>query len=245
MSHDPKFNLFQEVCDFVDEAAKYTDHHPGLIEMIKQPNNVIKFNFPLRKDDGKYQVIKGYRIQHSHHKVPVKGGIRYSEQVSESEVAGLAALMTYKCALVNVPFGGAKGGVRINKRNFSDNEVEKITRRYAYELIKKNFIGPAIDVPAPDYATGAREMAWILDTYTAFHPESINAGGCVTGKPVSQSGIDGRTEATGQGVFYGLREAVSIEEDMTPPGTYYRNQRQNCGCAGIWKCGVSFSQISL
>jgi glutamate dehydrogenase (NAD(P)+) len=213
-----EYNLFEDVCDFVRDAAGYIDHHPGLIEMIMQPNSIYKFHFPLRRDDGSYTVIKAYRIQHSHHKTPVKGGIRYSKFVSETEVAGLAALMTYKCALLNVPFGGAKGGVRIEKRDFSDNEVEKITRRYAYELVKKNFIGPAIDVPAPDYGTGPREMAWIYDTYSAFHPESINAGGCVTGKPLSQSGIDGRNEATGQGVFYGIREAVSIAEDMKKLG---------------------------
>jgi glutamate dehydrogenase (NAD(P)+) len=138
--------------------------------------------------------------------------------VDEEEVKGLAALMTYKCALVNIPFGGAKGGISIDPLKYNVTQLERITRRYTAELIKKKFIGPAIDVPAPDYGTGAREMAWIVDTFEAFNPELINAKGCVTGKPLSQHGIDGRTEATGQGVFFGIREAVNVEEDMKSLG---------------------------
>ena len=218
MSQTHNFDLFHEVCQFIDEAAGYTNHHPGLIEQIKQPNSIFKVNFPLRRAKGEYEVIRAYRVQHSHHKTPVKGGIRYAPDVNESEVTGLAALMTFKCALVNVPFGGAKGGIRIDARKYDISELERITRRYTFELLKKNCIGPAVDVPAPDYGTGAREMAWILDTFSAFHPEAVNAGACVTGKPVSQSGIDGRTEATGQGVFFGIREAVSIAEDMKKLG---------------------------
>ena len=208
------YSLFQDVCSFVDDAARFTDHHPGLIDQIKQPNVILKVNFPIRRDDGSYQVIEAYRVQHSHHKLPVKGGVRFSLQVSEDEVAGLAALMTYKCAVVDVPFGGAKGGIRIRRADYSAAEREKITRRYAYELITKNCLDPALDVPAPDYGTGPQEMAWIVDTYRAFNPKAINAGGSVTGKPVHQSGIDGRTEATGLGVFFGIRECVRIEADM-------------------------------
>jgi glutamate dehydrogenase (NAD(P)+) len=218
MSKDANYSLFNDVCGFVDDAAKHLDIHPGLLEQIKACNSIYKFNFPLKNDDGTYEVLKGYRIQHSHHKLPVKGGIRYSENVNEDEVKGLAALMTYKCALVNIPFGGAKGGVSINPSNYTEHQLEKITRRYTSELIKKKFIGPAIDVPAPDYGTGAREMAWIVDTFEAFNPEVINAKGCVTGKPLSQHGIAGRTEATGMGVFFGIREALSVEEDMEAIG---------------------------
>ncbi|PSL07994.1 Glu/Leu/Phe/Val family dehydrogenase [Cecembia rubra] len=218
MSKKKEYSLFDDVCGFVDEAAKYMDVHPGLLEQIKQCNSIYKFNFPLRNDDGSYEVITGYRIQHSQHKLPAKGGIRYSTHVNEEEVKGLAALMTYKCALVNVPFGGAKGGVSIDPLKYNEYQLERITRRYTAELIKKKFIGPAIDVPAPDYGTGAREMAWIVDTFEAFNPEVINAKGCVTGKPLSQHGIDGRTEATGQGVFFGIREAVNVEEDMAALG---------------------------
>lgn len=212
------YSLYGEVCSFVDHAAGHMDLHPGLVEQIKQCNSIYKFNFPLRHHDGTYQVIEGYRVQHSHHKLPVKGGIRYSEYVNEDEVKGLAALMTYKCALMDIPFGGAKGGVRIDPRKYDTNELERITRRYASELLSKKFLGPAIDVPAPDYGTGSREMAWIVDTYQAYNPEVVNAKGCVTGKPLSQHGIDGRTEATGMGVFLGIREATDVPEDMRKIG---------------------------
>ncbi len=197
-----------------DKAAQYLDYDPGLLEQIKCCNSVYHMNFPIRRDDGSVVVVKAWRAEHSHHKLPVKGGIRYSRHASEDEVVALASLMTYKCALVDVPFGGAKGAVQINVRNFSDAELQRITRRYTYELIRKNFIGPGTDVPAPDYGTGPREMAWIVDTYTAMAGGEIEAAGAVTGKPVSQGGVAGRTEATGQGVFYGIREFCSIAEDM-------------------------------
>ncbi|TAE59304.1 MAG: Glu/Leu/Phe/Val dehydrogenase [Bacteroidetes bacterium] len=218
MSKDNSYSLFEDVCSFVDEAAQYTNIHPGLLAQIKQPNVVLKVNFPIRLDNGQYKVIEAWRIQHSHHKTPVKGGIRYSEHVTEDEVSGLAALMTYKCAIVDIPFGGAKGGIKIRKSDFTDNEIEKITRRYAYELISRDCLGPAIDVPAPDYGTGPREMAWIVDTYSAFYPDSINAAGCVTGKPLSLAGVDGRNEATGLGVYFGIREAMDVPEDMNRIG---------------------------
>ncbi|MEX2512851.1 MAG: Glu/Leu/Phe/Val dehydrogenase [Cyclobacteriaceae bacterium] len=214
MDKHQEYSLFDDVCRVVDRASSHMDIHPGLLEQIKLCNSVYKFNFPLKANDGTYQVIEGYRVQHSHHKLPVKGGIRFSSFVNEEEVKGLAALMTYKCALVNIPYGGAKGGVTIDPTKYTVDQLERITRRYTSELIKKKFIGPAIDVPAPDYGTGSREMAWIVDTFEAFNPEVINAKGCVTGKPLSQHGIDGRTEATGMGVFIGIREAVSVKEDM-------------------------------
>ncbi|MDW7692340.1 Glu/Leu/Phe/Val dehydrogenase [Flammeovirgaceae bacterium SG7u.111] len=213
-----EYSFFNEVLSFVDKAAVHTGHPSGLIDQIKQCNSIYKMNFPIRKENGEYEVIKGYRVQHSHHKTPTKGGIRYSMGVNEDEVKALASLMTYKCALVNVPFGGAKGGIQIDRRNYSKVDIEKITRRYAYELTRKNFIGPAVDVPAPDFGTGEQEMAWIADTYSAFHPESINAVGCVTGKPISMSGIRGRREATGRGVYIGLYEAVNNADDMKKLG---------------------------
>jgi glutamate dehydrogenase (NAD(P)+) len=218
MSSPHEYSFFEDVCTYVDKAAKFCPHPPGLIEQIKQCNSIYKFYFPFKTNTEEYQVIEAYRVQHSHHKLPVKGGIRYSLVVNQDDVMALAALMSYKCALVDIPFGGAKGGIKIDTRIYSEDELERITRRYTVELIKKNFIGPALDVPAPDYGTGSQEMAWIADTYATFNPNSINAIGCVTGKPLSQSGINGRTEATGKGVFIGVREAVCVEEDMKALG---------------------------
>ncbi len=210
-------DFLASVGHYFDKAAALTQHPEGLLNQIKMCNSVYTFKFPIRKGDG-YQTITAWRAQHSHHKLPVKGGIRFSDDANEDEVVALASLMTYKCAIVDVPFGGAKGAVKINPKEFSKTELEQVTRRYTAELIKKNFIGPALDVPAPDYGTGAREMAWIADTYLAFHPEQIDALGCVTGKTVSQGGIRGRNEATGLGVFYGLREVCDHAEDMKTLG---------------------------
>ncbi|GJM29242.1 MAG: glutamate dehydrogenase [Cyclobacteriaceae bacterium] len=214
------YSFFNDVNSYVDKAAKFTKHPPGLIEQIKQCNCVLHVSFPLRVKKGKFEVIEAYRVHHSHHKAPVKGGIRYSMMVNEDEVKALAALMSYKCALVNVPFGGAKGGVKIDPSKYTVEQLERITRRFTSELIKRNSIGPAVDVPAPDYGTGPREMAWIADTYMAFNAGQINALGCVTGKPLSQHGIRGRTEATGRGVYFGIRETVDGYEDMQKLGLY-------------------------
>jgi glutamate dehydrogenase (NAD(P)+) len=206
-------SFFETVNLHFERAAALTNYPRGLLDQIKACNSVYAFQFPVRTRRG-YEVISGWRAQHSHHRLPVKGGIRFAAEVNEDEVKALAALMTYKCAIVDVPFGGAKGGIRIDAKLYEPEEVERITRRYTAELIKKNFIGPGIDVPAPDYGTGQREMAWIADTYSAFHPGHLDAMACVTGKPVTQGGIRGRTEATGRGVFFGLREACSDAEDM-------------------------------
>ncbi|HEX7905338.1 MAG TPA: Glu/Leu/Phe/Val dehydrogenase, partial [Chitinophagaceae bacterium] len=201
-----------------DKAAKFTKWDPGVLEQIKECNAVYQMRFPLKRDDGSIEVIEAYRVQHSHHKTPCKGGIRFAAEVNQDEVMALAALMTYKCAIVNVPFGGGKGGIKINPKKYSPYELEKITRRYTAELIKKNFIGPGTDVPAPDYGTGEREMAWILDTYSAMHPGEIDSAGCVTGKPVTQGGVRGRREATGLGVFFGLREVCNMPDVMKKLG---------------------------
>lgn len=212
-----ELSFFENVISYFDQAASFTQHPKTLLEQIKTCNSVYSFEFPIRSQDG-IKVITAWRVEHSHHKLPVKGGIRYSEHANEDEVKALAALMTYKCAVANVPFGGAKGAIQINPKQFSTAELEQITRRYTAELIKKNFIGPGIDVPAPDYGTGAREMAWIADTYAAFHPGHIDAHACVTGKSISQGGIRGRFEATGRGVFYSLREACAHKDDMEALG---------------------------
>lgn len=212
-----QLSFFEGVQAYFDKAASHTKVPKGLLEQIKACNSVYQMRFPV-KVGNEYHVIEAYRVQHSHHRVPTKGGIRYSENVDQDEVMALAALMTYKCAIVDVPFGGAKGGLKINPKNYSVSQLQRITRRYTAELIKKNFIGPAIDVPAPDYGTGEREMAWILDTYVTFHPEQIDAYGCVTGKPVSLNGIRGRREATGRGTYFGLREAMNQKDDMKALG---------------------------
>lgn len=209
--------FYESVQRNFDKAALHTDIHKGLLEQIKVCNAVYSMRFPV-KIGNEYHVIEAYRVQHSQHRLPTKGGIRYSLAVNQEEVMALAALMTYKCAIVDVPFGGAKGGVRISPRNYNAKQLEAITRRYASELIKKNFIGPGIDVPAPDYGTSSREMAWIADTYMSFNPTDIDGAACVTGKPVALNGIRGREEATGRGVYYGLKEAVSYKEDMSKLG---------------------------
>lgn len=208
------YSFFDNVTRSFDKAAKFTPFEEGILEQIKACNSVYRMKFPVRMSDGRIEVMEAYRAQHSHHKLPCKGGIRFATEVNQDEVMALAALMTYKCAIVNVPFGGGKGGIKIDPKKYSVIDLERITRRYTSELIKKNFIGPGNDVPAPDYGTGEREMAWILDTYCAMNPGEVDAMACVTGKPVAQGGVRGRKEATGRGIFYGIRELCNIKEVM-------------------------------
>jgi len=217
MSNNKTQSFLASVNQNFDKAASYTSIPKGILEQIKVCNAVYEIKFPVRIGD-QIEVINAFRAQHSHHRLPTKGGIRYNEHVDKEEVEALAALMTYKCAIVDVPFGGAKGGVKINPKNYSEEQLERITRRYTTELIRKNFIGPGIDVPAPDYGTGPREMAWIYDTYLTFKGGDIDAAGCVTGKPINQNGIRGRNEATGRGVFYGLRELCDTGDAMQKIG---------------------------
>ncbi|MBC7507936.1 MAG: Glu/Leu/Phe/Val dehydrogenase [Ferruginibacter sp.] len=218
MSAEKPYSFFQSVEKSFDKAARFTKWDNGILEQIKACNSIYRINFPIKRDNGTIEVIEAYRVQHSQHKSPCKGGIRFSDAVNQDEVMALAALMTFKCAIVNVPFGGAKGGIKINPRNYSVYELEKITRRYTSELVKKKFIGPGIDVPAPDYGTGEREMSWIVDTYTSLKPGEIDGAGCVTGKPVTQGGVRGRKEATGLGVFFGVREVCNMPDVMDKLG---------------------------
>jgi glutamate dehydrogenase (NAD(P)+) len=211
-------SFFDQVTRYFNDAARFTTYPEGLLAQIRCCNSIYRFDFPLRRADGAIEVIHGWRVEHSHHKLPTKGGIRYAPDVHEEEVMALAALMTYKCAIVDVPYGGAKGGIKIEPKNYTVEELERITRRYTHELVKKGFIGPGIDVPAPDYGTGEREMAWIADTYAAMHPGQLDAIGCVTGKPLTQGGVNGRREATGRGLFFAIREACSHADDMQALG---------------------------
>ncbi|OWJ80535.1 MULTISPECIES: Glu/Leu/Phe/Val family dehydrogenase [Haematobacter] len=194
-------------------AVKLLDLSPGLEEKIRVCNStyVVRFGVRLR---GQIHTFTGYRSVHSEHMEPVKGGIRYAPTVNQDEVEALAALMTYKCALVQIPFGGSKGGLCIDPREWEEHELERITRRFAYELIKRDLINPSQNVPAPDMGTGEREMAWIADQYARMHTTDINAAACVTGKPVHAGGIAGRVEATGRGVQYALREFFRYPEDV-------------------------------
>jgi len=210
-------SFYESVQANFDYAASFTNYPKGLLDQIRECNSVYQMRFPV-KIGKQYEVIEAYRVQHSHHRLPTKGGIRFSSMVNQDEVMALAALMTFKCAIVDVPFAGAKGGVKISPRKYKVEDLETITRRYTVELIRKGFIGPSLDVPAPDYGTGSREMAWILDTYQTFTKGEIDAVGCVTGKPVNLNGIQGRTEATGRGVYYGIRELLKNEKAMKEAG---------------------------
>lgn len=236
--------FYESVQRNFDRAASHTKHPKGLLEQIKVCNAVYQMRFPV-KIGNSYEVIEAYRVQHSHHRLPTKGGIRFSHLVNQEEVMALATLMTYKCALVDVPFGGAKGGVCVSPRKYDAAALEKITRRYTVELVRKNFIGPGTDVPAPDYGTGPREMAWILDTYQQLRNGEIDSAGCVTGKPVSQNGIRGRTEATGRGVFYAIREFCSLKDEMVALGMEPGLEGKTMVIQGLGNVGSYTGSISI
>jgi len=209
---------FRESVDIMfNRAVALMDLSPGLEEKIRVCNATYTVRFGVRLR-GSIHTFTGYRSVHSEHMEPVKGGIRYSLGVSQDEVEALAALMTYKCALVEAPFGGSKGGLCLDPRAWDEHELEQITRRFAYELIKRDLIHPSQNVPAPDMGTGEREMAWIADQYARMNTTDINARACVTGKPLNAGGIHGRVEATGRGVQYALREMFRHPEDVAAAG---------------------------
>ena len=214
----PIKSFSQSVNLMVDRAMQHVDIPDGLKQQIVACNSIIEVQFPIVMDDGSFRTIRGWRAVHSDHRSPAKGGIRYAANVNQDEVIALAALMTYKCAIVNVPFGGSKGGVKIDPREFSVHELERITRRYAYEMILKGYISSSENVPAPDMGTGPREMSWISDVYRSVHPDDINHYACVTGKPVANGGIQGRVEATGRGVQYAMQEFFRHPRDMQMAG---------------------------
>lgn len=209
---------FRESVDMMfNRAVALMDLSPGLEEKIRVCNATYTVRFGVRLR-GSIHTFTGYRSVHSEHMEPVKGGIRFAPNVHQDEVEALAALMTFKCALVEAPFGGSKGGLRIDPTEWEPHELEQITRRFAYELIKRDLINPAQNVPAPDMGTGEREMAWIADQYKRMNTTDINSAACVTGKPINAGGIQGRTEATGRGVQYALREFFRYDEDKAVAG---------------------------
>ncbi|MFP4322926.1 MAG: Glu/Leu/Phe/Val family dehydrogenase [Anaerolineales bacterium] len=202
----------------VNEAFQLMSLPLGIPQQIQAIKSVIKVQFPVELSDGKVHTFTGWRAVHSEHRLPVKGGLRFASYVNQDEVEALAALMTYKCAIVNVPFGGSKGGLAVDPRLLTEDDLEHVTRRFAIELINKGYISPAENVPAPDIGTGSREMAWIADTYRAIKPHDINHFACVTGKPVETGGIPGREEATGRGVQYVIREFFRHPHDVQRAG---------------------------
>ena len=214
----PQEPSFRQSVDLMfNRAVGLMDLSPGLEEKIRVCNATYTVRFGVRLRGG-LETFTGYRAVHSEQWEPVKGGIRYATGVNQDEVEALAALMTYKNALADVPFGGSKGGLCIDPRQYSEEELEKITRRFAFELIKRDLIHPAQNVPAPDMGTSEREMAWIADQYARMNTTELNAMACVTGKPLHGGGIAGRVEATGRGVQYALQEFFRNPEDMAAAG---------------------------
>ncbi len=234
---------FRESVDLMAERAAATlDLPPGLADQIKISNNIYQVRFFVKFRDG-YRVFTGWRAVHSEHRLPVKGGIRFAPTVGQDEVEALAALMSYKCAIVDVPFGGSKGGLRVDPRDYNEFEMERITRRFAQELAKKGYISPSLNVPAPDMGTGEREMGWIQDTYRTLFPHDINAVACVTGKPVTQGGIHGRVEATGRGVQYGLQEYFRHPDDVARVGLEGGLEGKRIAVQGLGNVGFHLAKF--
>lgn len=217
MSSKKTSTFLSSVESMLDRAIGLMDLPPGLGEVLQRCRAVYQMRFPV-KIAGKWQVFEGWRANHSEHLLPTKGGIRYAPEVDQEEVEALATLMTFKCAVVDVPFGGAKGGLKIDPRKYERHQMERITRRFTLELDKRGFISPSQNVPAPDMGTGAREMAWMADTYRTLHPDDIDAIACITGKPPEMGGIRGRVQATGRGVQYALREFFCYPQDVEAAG---------------------------
>jgi len=207
-------NPFESMMSRFDRAAQMLDLDPDLYAVMRVPSRELKVYIPVKMDSGRIEIFEGYRVQHNVARGPAKGGIRYSPDVTLDEVRALAAWMTWKCAVVNVPFGGAKGGVICDPLQMSIGELERMTRRYTAEIL--DFIGPEKDVPAPDMNTNEQTMAWIMDTYSMHARHTVTA--VVTGKPIDLGGSSGRREATGRGILFVVNEAIKRFK-MTPQST--------------------------
>jgi len=235
-------SLREGVDRMVDRATLAIGLDPDTAKVIQACNMVSQIKFPARVR-GKVEVFTGWWAIHSAHRLPAKGGLRYAPVVNQEEVEGLAALMSYKCAIADIPFGGAKGGLLINPHNYQEDELRDITRRFAIELARKDFINPAINVPAPDLGTSAREMVWIADTYKTLFPEDVNQDACVTGKPLNRGGIAGRTEATGKGVQYALQEFFRHPEAVASAGLKDGLTKQRVVVQGLGKVGYHLAKF--
>ena len=229
-------SFLQSVERMIDDAIGRMDLAPGLADQLRVCRSVYQVRFPV-KLRGEFHVFEGWRATHSDHRLPAKGGIRFAPDVNQDEVEALATLMTFKCALVDVPFGGAKGGLRIDPRQYDRDELEKITRRFTIELDRGGCVSPSMNVPAPDMGTGEREMAWIANSYRTLHPEDINAEACVTGKPPQMGGIRGRVEATGRGVQNGLQEFFRHADDVKEAGLQGSLEGQRVVVQGLGNVG--------
>ena len=217
MKKNSDLSFLESVNSSFDLAANALELPKGLAHQIRTCNAVCEMKFGVELDDG-YEIFTGWRATHSEHALPAKGGIRYAPFADQHEVEALAALMTYKCSIVNVPFAGSKGALCIDPKKYSLRDLEHITRRFAQELDKRGLLGPGVNVPAPDMGTGQRMMSWIADEYQKLHPNEINARACVTGKPVHFGGVQGRIEATGRGVQYGIQEFFRHQDDVQKAG---------------------------
>jgi glutamate dehydrogenase (NAD(P)+) len=236
----PEPRFLEQVELFFNRAAVKTGVPEDYLEYIKSCDNAVRFNIPLVRDNGTLESVTCYRAQHKHHHLPVKGGTRYSDHIDLQESMALASLMTFKLTVAGIPFGGAKGGVKINPTKYSKAELERITRRYTAELSKKKFIGPAIDCLGPDMGTNEQTMTWIKDQYVSMHgQDDINAEGCCTGKFVNQGGIQGRAESTGLGLYYAAKELLHTESflDKTGFSEGFKGKTfvvQGFGSVGYW-----------
>jgi glutamate dehydrogenase (NAD(P)+) len=238
----PRQGFRTSVGRMVDRALALLDLPAGTGDALKRCDSVIQVSFPVRLER-RVEVFTGWRAVHSTHRLPVKGGLRYSPDMDQDHAEALAALMTYKCAVVDVPFGGSKGGLRVDPRQYDEPSLEKITRRFARELIRRGYISPAENVPAPDLGTSQREMAWIFDSYRDLHPEDLNQAACVTGKPIELGGIPGRLEATGRGVKYALDAFFSEPDAVREAGLQGPLSDQRVILQGLGNVGYHLGQL--